>query len=59
MGPWFPPGRIPELGFWVADGIFRVLAPSQAGSWVNAALQAPGGVFRLADCFKREMLVGS
>lgn len=46
LGPWFPPGRIPELGFWVADGIFQALAPSQAGSWVNAALQAPGGVVR-------------
>lgn len=41
----------PRAGFWVADGIFRALAQSQAGSWVNASLQTAAGVVWLADCF--------
>lgn len=32
----------PRAGLWVADGIFRALARSQAGSWIKAAPQALG-----------------
>lgn len=44
----------PRAGLWVADGIFRVLARSQAGSWIKAAPQALGRAVWWAERVSRQ-----
>lgn len=44
----------PRAGLWVADGIFRALARSQAGSWIKAAPQALGRAVWWAERVSRQ-----
>ena len=44
----------PRAGLWVADGIFRALAQSQAGSWIKAAPQALGRAVWWAERVSRQ-----